>query len=237
MTQLIEKPGFIIAKDVLIPNVEVISGIKELDDLLSGFKSREITFIDGDSSLISSIPNQICVNTYRMFHSNVVYIDGGLCTDSYKISRYARKMEINKREVIEHVFISRAFTVYQLTTLIQERLEDIILRYKPLVLIIDHFPLLYFDSDVPSKESKVLFRNNIHKIKEFTTKYSLVTIFTNYGSSVLSNFRDIRNILFDNVDEIVLMRRNDSVTIVDTVKKGASTMIPHFSKEQLRLYD
>ena len=221
----------------MIPNVEVISGIRELDDLLSGFKSGEITFIDGDSSLISNIPNQICVNTYRMFHGNVVYIDGGMCTDPYKISRYAHKMEMDQREVLEHVFISRAFTVYQLTNLIQERLEAIILRYKPRVLIVGRFTLLYFDSDVPSKEAQVLLRNNLHKIKEFTTKYSLVTVFTNSGSSVLSNFRNVRNILFDGVDEVVLMRQNDLVTHVDAVKKGASTVILHLSKEQLRLCD
>ena len=221
----------------MIPNTEVVSGIKELDDLLSGFKSGEMTLIEGNSSFISNITNQICVNTYLMFQSNVVYIDGGLCTNPYKISRHARKMKINQREVIEHVFISRAFTVYQLTTIIQERLEDIISRYKPLVLIIDHFPRLYFDSDVPSKEAKVLLRNNIYKIKELTAKYNLVTVFTNYNSSVLPNFRDIHNILFDNVDEVVLMKQNDSVTIVNAVKKGASTMVLHLSKEQLRLCD
>jgi len=236
-TQLVEKPDFMVAKDILKPNVAVVSGIKELDDLISGFKSGEVTFIDGDSSLISNIPNQICVNTYRMFHDNVVYIDGGMCTDPYKISHYARKMEIDQREVLEHVFVSRAFTVYQLTTLIQERLENIIVRYKPRVLIIGRFPLLFFDSDVDSKEAQVLLRNNLHKIKEFTAKYGLVTIFTNSGSSTLSNFRNVRNILFDGVDEVVLMRENDLVTRVEAIKKGASTMILHLSKGQLRLCD
>ncbi len=221
----------------MIPNVEIISGIIELDDLLSGFKSGEITFIDGDSSLISNIPNQICVNTYRMLHASVVYIDGGVCADPYKISRYARKMEIDQKEVLENVFISRAFTVHQLATFVQERLEDIVLRYKPRVLIVGRFPLLYFDSDVPSKEAQVLLRNNLNKIKELTTKYSLVTVFTNSGSSVLSNFRNVRNILFDGVDEVVLMRQNNLVTRVDAVKKGESTVILHLSKDQLRLCD
>jgi hypothetical protein len=221
----------------LLPNVEIISGIRELDTLLSGFKSGEITFIDGNSSIIPNIPNQICVNTYRMFHTSVVYIDGGMCADPYKISRYARKIEMNQKEVLEHVFISRVFTVYQLTTLIQERLEDIILRYKARVLIVGRFPLLYFDSDVPSKEAQVLLRNNLHKIKELTRKYSLVTVFTNSSSSVLSNFRNVRNTLFDGVDEVVLMSQNDLVTRVDAVKRGVSTVIPLLSKEQLCLCD
>ena len=235
--QLIEKPDFIVAKDILKPNIVIMSGVKELDDLISGFKSGEITFIDGNSSLISNIPNQICVNTYRMFHCNVIYIDGGMCTNPYKISQYARKMETDQREVLEHVFVSRAFTVYQLTTLIQERLEDIIIRYKPRVLIIGSFPILYFDSDVDSKEAQVLLRNNLHRIKEFTTRYGLVTIFTSYGSSVLSNFRNVCNILFDGADEVVLMKQNDLVTRIEAVKKCASTIILHLSKGQLRLCD
>ncbi|MDH7507124.1 MAG: hypothetical protein QHH15_04990, partial [Candidatus Thermoplasmatota archaeon] len=139
-THLIQKTDFILAKDILKPSVTVLSGIKELDELLGGFKSGEITFIDGDSNLILNIPNQVCVNTYCMLRSSVVYIDGGICADPYRISNYARKMEVNQKEVLEHVLISRAFTVYQLTTLIQERLEKTINKYKPLTLIIGSFP-------------------------------------------------------------------------------------------------
>jgi len=236
-TQLIEKPDFMVAKDILKPNVVILSGIRELDELISGFKPGEITFIDGDSNLISNIPNYVCVNTYRMFHGNVVYIDGGMCADPYKISQYARKMEMDQKEVLEHVFISRAFTIYQLTTLIQERLEDTIVRHKPRVLIIGRFPILYFDSDVPSREAQVLLRSNLHKIKEFTTKYGLATVFTNFDRSVLSNFRNVRRILYDGVDEVVLMRQNDLVTRVEALKKGVSSMILHLSKGQLRLCD
>ena len=52
---------------ILRPDLVVLSGIKELDELIGGFKAGEITFIDGDSSLISTIPNYLCVNTYRTF--------------------------------------------------------------------------------------------------------------------------------------------------------------------------
>lgn len=59
-------------KTILKPDVIVLSGIKEIDQLLGGFKAGEITFVDGDSDLISSIPNQICVNTYRAFGSDTI---------------------------------------------------------------------------------------------------------------------------------------------------------------------
>ncbi len=236
-TQLIEKPNFMTSKDILKPIIVLMSGIRELDDLTSGFKSGEITFIDGDSRLISNIPNQVCVNTYHMFHANTVYIDGGICADPYRISEYARRMEMDQKEVLEHVLISRAFTVYQMTTLIQERLEDIIDRYKPMALIVGRFPNLYFDSDVASREAQVLLRNNLYKIKDITKRYDLVTVFTNFGRSVVSNFRNVRDILFDGVDEVILMRQSNLITRVKAIKKGVSTMILARANGQLRLCD
>ena len=236
-THVIEKPEFMLAKDILKPTVTVLSGIRELDDILDGFKSGEITFIDGDSKLISNIPNQICVNTYCMLRSSVVYIDGGMCADPYKISDYARKMEVSQKEVLEHVFISRAFTVYQLTTLIQDRLETTITRYKPLTLIIGRFPILYLDSDVPSKEAQILLRSNLHKIRELTTKYNLVTIFTNLEKKALSNLRNIRSILYKDVDEIVLMKQTELATCIELVNRCKNSMIFHLGAGQLRLDD
>ncbi|MGF3554782.1 MAG: hypothetical protein ACQXXF_05865 [Thermoplasmatota archaeon] len=236
-THLIQKTDFILAKDILKPSVTVLSGIKELDELLGGFKSGEITFIDGDSNLILNIPNQVCVNTYCMLRSSVVYIDGGICADPYRISNYARKMEVNQKEVLEHVLISRAFTVYQLTTLIQERLEKTINKYKPLTLIIGSFPILYLDFDVPSKEAKTLLRSNLHKIRELTTKYDLVTIFTNIEKKVLPNIRNVYSIIYKSVDEIVLMKKMELATCVELVNKGKNNMIFHTSNGQISLED
>jgi hypothetical protein len=236
-THVIEKVDFLLAKDILKPTVAVPSGIKELDYILGGFKLGEITFIDGDSNLISNIPNQICVNTYCMLRSSVVYIDGGMCADPYRISNYARKMEINQKEVLEHVLISRAFTVYQLTTLIQERLETTITRYKPLTLIIGSFPILYLDSDVPPKESQTLLRSNLHKIRELTTKYNLVTIFTNIEKKMPPNIRNVRSIIYQNVDETVFMKQTQLATCIELVNKGKNSMILHLNAGQLRLED
>lgn len=231
------KSDFLIAKEILKPEVVVKSGIKELDQLAGGFKTGEIVLLDGNSSLISSIPNQLCVNTYRTFHSHVFYIDGGMCADPYRIARYARKMEINQKEVLEHVHISRAFTVYQLTTLLQDMLEPVIRRYKPQTLIIGRFPVLHLDSDVPSREAQTLLRMNIHKIRELTTKYDIITVFTNLDETRLSNQRNVRNILYDGVDEVVLMKQMQLTTNVELVNKQKKTMILNLARGQLSLQE
>ena len=150
-----------IAETLLKPDVVVLSGIQKLDSILGGFKAGEITFVDGDSELISIIPNHICVNTYRTFRSDTLYLDGGMCADPYRIARYARLMELNQKETLEHIHICRAFTVYQLSTLIFDMIEPAIKRYDPRTLIIGKMPVLYLDSDVKTKEAKTLMKANI----------------------------------------------------------------------------
>ena len=233
----IEKADFQIAKEILKPDIVVLSGIVELDKLLGGFKTGEMTYIDGDSSLISNIPNQICVNTYRTFERDVIYIDGGMSADPYKIAKYSRRMEADQRKTLEHVHISRAFTVYQLSTLIQDMLESTIKRYKPQTIIIGRFPIFYLDSDVPEKEAQTLLRSSLHKLRELTTKYNLITIFTSLDKKMMTNNRNVRSIIYENVDEIVLMKESELSTRVELVKQEKNTVILHLAKGQLRLQE
>ncbi|KYK30545.1 MAG: hypothetical protein AYK22_03480 [Thermoplasmatales archaeon SG8-52-3] len=233
----IEKSDFQIAKEIIKPDIVVNSGVKEIDNITGGFKQGEITYIDGDSSIISKIPDQICVNTYRTFHSDTIYIDAGMSVDPYRIAQYARKIEVSQRETLENVHISRAFTVYQLSTLIQDMLEQAIKRYKPQTLIIGRLPIFYLDSDVEPKEAQTLLRVNLHKIKELTKKYGLITIFTNFDRKMLSSNRNIRKILYSNVDEVVLMKELELITRVELVKRQESAVILHLSEGQVRLQE
>ena len=225
------------AREILKPDIVVLSGIKELDMLTGGFKTGELTYIEGDSKIISKIPDQVCVNTYRTFEKDSIYIDAGMCADPYKISSFARKLELDSKKVLESVHLSRAFTVHQLTTLIQDRLEDAIKRYKPKTLIIGRFPIFYLDSDVKEKEAQTLLRSNIHKIKELTVKYGLVTIFSNLDKRMQSSKRNVKNILYKNADEIILLKETDFATRVEVPKKDKTTLILHLAKGQLRLQE
>ena len=236
-THVIEMSEFQLAKEILKPDIVVLSGIKQLDKLTGGFKAGKITYIDGDSELISNIPNQICVNTYKTFNSDTIYIDAGMCADPYKIAQNARKLELNQKDTLNHVHITRAFTVYQLATLIQDMLEPAIKRYKPQTLIIGRYPLFYIDNDVPEKEVKTLLKTNLRKIHELTTKYNLITIFTNLDKRMLSTNIGVKNTLYKNVDEIVSMKESELTTNVELVKSQKKTMILHLAKGQLRLQE
>ena len=209
------------------------SGIIELDSIIGGLKAGEITYIDGNSPLIHNIPNQLCVNTYRTFNSNTIYLDGGICTDPYKIAKYARYMEVDQNETLEHVKISRAFTVYQLSTFIKHLLEKEIKKHNPRTLIIGCFPSLYLDHDVPEKESQVILKNNIIKLHELTSKYNLITVITNNDIRLYNN--RIRTSIQSNVNETIRMKYIKPCTYVDLLNRKDSTTILDIAQGQLRL--
>ena len=236
-TKVIKESDFLVAKEILKPDIVVKAGIKEIDKLTGGFKAGKITYIKGDSKLVSKISNQLCVNTYRTFENDAIYIDAGMHVNPYTIAKYTRKLDLDQKKVLEHVHISRAFTVYQLSTLIQDMLEVAIKRYKPKTLILGRYPLLYTDNDVKEKEVRTLFRNNLHKIRELTIKYNLITIFTNIDKKMLSRQKNTSKILYKEADEIVSIKERKLATYVELLKQKKNTMILHLTNGQLRLQD
>ena len=220
---------------IIKPDIIVSSGLTELDTLLGGFKAGELTLVDGNSSRISDLPNQLCVNTYRTFHSETIYIDGGMSANPYNIARYARIAELDQRDVLENVVISRAFTVYQLSALIQELLEPLIQKRSPRTLIIGMLPALYLDPEIAPREAQTLLAQDLKKLQELTTKYSLITVLTNLDVMPLTPSKGLGKTLYDSVNEIVRMKQFEQYTSLELVKQGKTATMLHGAAGQLRL--
>jgi hypothetical protein len=54
---------------------------------------------------------------------------------------------------------------------------------------------------------------------------------------MLSNNRNVRKILYSNVDEVVLMKELELATRVELIKKQENTVILHLAEGQLRLQE
>ncbi|PNX49008.1 MAG: hypothetical protein BV459_01025 [Thermoplasmata archaeon M11B2D] len=214
-----------VAPVLLRPDFIVSSGIAELDRLCGGFKAGQLVLVDGDSNLIADLPHQLCVNTYRTFHSETIYIDGGMCANPYQIARYARKLELNQQEVLQNVMMSRAFTVYQLSTILQELLEPIIQKCSPRTLLIGMLPALYRDPDVSPRESQTLFVQDLEKIQQLTSRYALITVCTNLDVIPLSPAKGLGKHLYAHASEIIRMKQFEGGTALELIKGQKSTMI------------
>lgn len=166
-------------KPTLSPQILIPSSIQSIDNILGGFKAGDITYIYGESPLIKQIPYQLCINTYRMFHENSVFLDGESSINPYILARYAKTYEIPYKEILQHVHVSRAFTMHQLNTIIHDYLEPLLEKYNPQTLILQAISLLYTDPDVPFKQARTLFNHTLQKINKLTKHHNLTTLITN----------------------------------------------------------
>ena len=136
----------------------------------------------------------------------MLYIDGGMNFNPYGIAKYARECEIDHREALEHMHISRVFTLFQLNTILQERLEQKIIGYSPKILIIGKFLTPYLDSEVAPHQVNIIMKNNLKKIREIAEKYGLIVILSNSESGMKFGEK-FKRILYGNVDEIITIRK------------------------------
>jgi hypothetical protein len=101
----------------------------------------------------------------------VIVLDGANRFDPYMVSSFARKALISPKRLLKRIRIARAFTCYQMTTLIGERLTYLLRKegkiaqvQRPWVILIG--PLSTFlDEDVPEREAGPLFERSLRKME------------------------------------------------------------------------
>jgi RecA/RadA recombinase len=108
---------------------------------------------------------------------NVVFIDGGNTFRLYNIARLAQLHQLNPTETLEHIFISRAFTAYQLTSLI-EKLEETIKAHDAKLVVISDIAGFFLDNDVPQEEAQRIYSQIVNYLSNFARKHPIIVIAT-----------------------------------------------------------
>lgn len=145
------------------------TGIQLVDDVFPGFSYGDFAAIYGDEAfMLGSI---LCVRGVSPFEyggldSNVVFIDGGNSFNPYLVAEVARGWSLNPREVLERIFVSRAFTAYQLSALILEKLDKFLENCDADLIFVSDISSLFMDPDIPKTEAHNLFLKVCQKLGE-----------------------------------------------------------------------
>jgi hypothetical protein len=135
--------------------------MQNIDSLFPGLTLGDFAVLYGSPSVLS-LPLLLAVRAqlpYQLggLESSAVFVDGGNTFRLYEVSRMARLHHLQPRQVLQRIFISRAFTAHQMTSIILEKLEETIAKYHAKLAIISDFAGLYLDKDLPTEESKEVF--------------------------------------------------------------------------------
>lgn len=115
--------------------------------------------------------------------SSAVFIDGGNRFDPYMISENARLLGLEPEETLKNIWVSRAFTSYQLTSLITEKLPEVLKWVKPKILVISDIAALYCDSDIGLFEAKRTFNRVVCFLWNMAKERNLLLVVTSFSST------------------------------------------------------
>lgn len=156
--------------------------ISNIDSLFPGFATGDFAVFYGmptvlPLSLFLAVRAQLPFQLGGL-ETNVVFVDGGNTFRLYEVSRIAQLHQLDPREVLERIFISRAFTAYQMTSIILERLKETVNRLGSKLVIISDMAGLYLDKDIPAAEAKDVFNQLTRYLSDFAKENQVATIAT-----------------------------------------------------------
>jgi hypothetical protein len=193
-----------------------------LDELIGGFSASQVVLLDSSSRYVLDLTSMLCVSAVSAFSEEVVFVDGGNSIDPYGIANICKKRGYDKDHVLSQINCARAFTAYQLVTLINDRLENMVKESKASTLVVSRFVDLFFDKDMPWTESFQLIKRSLGTIKRLTKKHNLITIITNYGLAKLHFRRGLRNLMYNIPEKLVRIEERKKYLLISMPKKDES---------------
>jgi hypothetical protein len=123
--------------------------------------------------------------------NNVIVIDAENSLDIYQHVNFARQYGLDiKNKVLQHIIISRVFTVYQLTNIIIYELPKIIEQYDnaKLIVISNLLDMFLRDPQLEVEEGQRLVKEIINSIRRKQTFGNIITVASLSSSSSYGNY-------------------------------------------------
>jgi len=108
----------------------------------------------------------------------VVYVDGGNSIDPYLIATLAKRSGVKPAAVLSRILVARAFTAYQLDTIITDRLDAVLDQAEPGLLVVACITDLLLDRAVVEKEALAILQRCVTHIETSTLDRQLITVVT-----------------------------------------------------------
>lgn len=155
---------------------------QQVNQLFPGFNIGEFAIVYGSKSVLS-LSSLLCVRAQLPLQlgglgSNVVFVDGGNSFKLYQIARIAKIHNLNPTKILKKIHIARAFTAYQITTLILEKLKETVIKYKAKLVIISDVMRYYCDKEIDKEERYQIYKQVLGYLSRFAKENKIILIVT-----------------------------------------------------------
>ena len=166
-----------------IPSQTLLSlNMRNIDQLFPGFSAGDFALIYGSHAALS-LSSLLCIRAQLPpqlggLGSNVVFIDGANTFRLYQITRLARLHQIDPKQALDRIYISRAFTAYQMASLILQKLEDAVKTYNAKLVIVSDIAAMVLDKDIEDEEAKRIYSQITTRLSNFAREHQVIVVAT-----------------------------------------------------------
>ena len=119
--------------------------------------SRQFSLLYGEKAC-QAVAEQLCVRSQLSSDKGglgaaSVFIDGGNTFDIYRVSNYARILELDRDTALRRIKVSRAFTCYQLVNLVIEKLPKLLREEETGLVVVANLLDMFMDPEIDRVEA------------------------------------------------------------------------------------
>ena len=188
-------------------------GMWNIDELFPGFSLGDFAVIHGSPS-VSTLISLLCVRAQLPpqlggLGTNVVFVDGANTFKLYQVTRIAQLHQLNPKKVLDNICISRAFTAYQLTSLVLQKIENAVKEYNAKLIVISDIASTFLDKDIAEEEAKRIYSQVISRLVNIARENNVLIITTYPPHSKSPRDTQLQSITCEKAN--VVIRLNQSV--------------------------
>lgn len=213
------------------------TAIPQLDGVIRGLRSSEVTLLDSDAGYASELLHILCVRSLAEFGEEVIWIDGGNAVDPYTLSALCKRLGHDRHAMLSMVSLARAFTAHQFVSLVDGMLLKEAEKRAPSTIIVSSISDMFMDKDMRWSESYQLLRRCVDEIVRVTRERDTITVVTSHTPGRARPEPRMMSLLSGAFDATVQMRDGRSGIIVRTLRDGRSTSFTPVPWNQMVLDD
>lgn len=189
-------------------------GFPMLDDVFPGFEFGDLVVLQGNAasfvSSVLSVRAQLSDECGGL-ESSTIFVDGGNSFSSYEVAETARDYSLDCKVALERVYVSRAFTAFQFSSLILEKLYSVLRKTKSKLLIVSDITALFLDRDMPKAEGRELFMKVCSKLSEIVSGRQMIIVCSYFPRDRSMQSLFFETVLFGKCNVLIKVRKRGYV--------------------------
>jgi hypothetical protein len=179
----------------------------EVDFLFPGFAQ-------GDFAIVNTAPTNtyltslLCVRAQlpqqlNGLNSDVVFIDGGNTFNAAQVTRIAKLLHLDIKQVMKRIHLHHVATAYEATSTVLDALKNAVEKYSAKFVIVSDIARLFLDENVSDEEAKRVFSQICAYLQSFARQNQITVIATYNPRPKNSRNTELQTVSYEKANVVI----------------------------------